>query len=126
MNKNLSTFELNIVTQAAHEGNRVWQKLAGDTVDPHWEDLSPEAQQCARNSVIGIVVHDFGAEQTHSAWVAEKHSAGWTHGAKKDAVAKTHPCLVSWHQLPSEQRVKDELWVENVRNFTKNLWRLPQ
>lgn len=126
MIRDLSTFQIERVSEAAHEVNRVWQRIAGDPQDAHWDALSEQDKQAARTSVIGIVVHDFNAEQTHAAWVADKKSKGWSVGPTKDAATKEHPCLVAWEQLPSEQRVKDELWVDTVRNFLKNLWRLPQ
>ncbi len=42
--------------------------------------------------------------------MAEKIDAGWVYGPQKSEVAKTHPCLVSYDQLPPVQRKKDRLF----------------
>lgn len=126
MKNDLSAFELDKITQAAHEVNRTWQQMLQEAVDQHWDLLSDKEKQIARNSVIGVIVQDYGAEQTHDAWVAEKKSQGWTVGRVKDPTAKTHPCLVSWNELPIEQQAKDQLWVDTVRNFVKHFWRIPK
>lgn len=43
----------------------------------------------------------------HEAWMKDKFAAGWKYGLVKNAVTLEHPCLVSYDQLPPEQRVKD-------------------
>ncbi len=48
------------------------------------------------------------AEMEHESWVAEKLSKGWKYGPTRDDEAKTHPCLVPWNQLISDERYKDE------------------
>ena len=36
-------------------------------------------------------------------------AAGWTYGFQKSELARTHPCLVAYEDLPPEQRAKDFL-----------------
>ena len=48
-----------------------------------------------------------GAQQLHESWCAERQANGWVHGSVKDRDAKTHPCLVEYHELPMAQRMKD-------------------
>ena len=122
----LERIEIDMAARAAHEVNRSWNNMISSYVDPSWEELSEQAKQTSRNAVIGIVTNDFNAEGTHTAWVAEKKSQGWTFGEVKDSEKKTHPCLVAWGDLPIEFRVKDELWVDTVRAFVKHLWKVPQ
>jgi len=122
----LTVHELDLVTRAAHEVDRSWNEVIGAHVNKQWEVLTEKEQQTAKNAVIGVITHDFNAEQTHVSWVAEKKSQGWTYGEVKDLERKTHPCLVSWAELPIEFRVKDELWVDTVRSFVKHLWKVPQ
>jgi hypothetical protein len=43
-------------------------------------------------------------------WCAQKENDGWVYGPQKDAVAKTHPCLVPYEQLSADQRKKDRLF----------------
>lgn len=126
MGKTLERHEVDLCARAAHEVNRTWNMAIGGFVDPQWEQLTEEQKQAARNSVIGVVTHDFNAEQTHAAWVAEKKSQGWTHGEVKNLATKEHPCLVPYSELPPEFKVKDELWIGSVRNFVHHFWRIPQ
>jgi hypothetical protein len=43
---------------------------------------------------------------------------GWVYGETKDPVAKTHPCLVAYNDLPIEQQVKDHLFRAVVKALT--------
>lgn len=122
MQNNLSPLEIESITRAAHEVNRSWQLLRQEKVDPVWEQLSAEERQIAKTSVINIVTNDHDAQQNHDSWVSYKKSQGWTVGSVKHAETKTHPCLVMWSQLPLDQQVKDRLWVDTVKSFTKHLW----
>ncbi len=125
-NLSLSPFQIDCITAAAHETNRQWQRMAMDPVDPPWEALKEEDKSFAKASTMNILINDFNAEAAHNDWVSQKKARGWTVGTAKSAEAKTHPCLVSWAQLPKEQQAKDELWVNTVRSFVKMFWTLPQ
>ena len=46
--------------------------------------------------------YDFGQE--------DKVKDGWVYGEVKDTIAKTHPCLVPFEQLPEFQQKKDKLF----------------
>lgn len=126
MKNDLSPEEVTGIARAAHELNRAWSQMANLPVDKHWVELPDETRSVARGSVVQIIAHDLNAEGTHAAWVIEKKALGWTYGKEKDAVLKTHPCLVDYTALPEEWRIKDELWVNTVRSFVGHLWRLPQ
>ena len=58
-------------------------------------------------------------EESHNGWLAHKEKEGWVYGTIKDAVAKTHPCMVPYSQLPPEQRIKDHLFSTVVREMTR-------
>lgn len=53
---------------------------------------------------------DAGEDTQHNAWMADKVADGWIYGPVKDATAKTHPCLVSFGELPEFQQKKDALF----------------
>ncbi len=51
-----------------------------------------------------------GHDEQHNSWMKEKVDAGWVYGNVKDAEAKTHPCIVSFEELPKFQQQKDALF----------------
>ena len=47
------------------------------------------------------------ARMEHDRWMIAKRKEGWRHGPKKDNDAKTHPCLLLYDELPSDEQDKD-------------------
>lgn len=99
------------IARICHEANRALCLADGDTSQAAWDD----APQWQRDSALaGVAFRDKNPEApasaTHDAWSADKIAAGWVHGDMKCAVAKTHPCLVPFDQLPPHQQAKDALF----------------
>lgn len=103
--------------RAAHEVNRVYSREVMDD-DSHlpWHN----APEWVRDSVFEGVRHiarqpDLTAAEIHGLWMDRKLSEGWVYGDRRDERAKTHPCLVPFHQLPVTEKVKDALFGAVVR-----------
>jgi len=99
------------IARICHELNRKICVLDGDFTQKTWGD----AEQWQRDSAIKgvdfrVANPDAPESAQHDAWMADKISDGWVYGAVKDAVAKTHPCLVPFEQLPPMQRLKDAVF----------------
>jgi ryanodine receptor 2 len=47
------------------------------------------------------------AENAHEVWAAERIAQGWTHGARRDDVARCHPCLVPYAELSEAEKTFD-------------------
>jgi hypothetical protein len=106
-----------------HEVNRVYCESLGDHTQLSWE----KAEDWQRSSAIKGVEFalsnpGISSADQHDAWVAYKVREGWTFGLVKDAVKKTHPCLVPYTALPAEQQVKDVLFQETVK-FALSCWK---
>lgn len=100
---------------AAHEINRGYCASLGDDSQKPWDE-APEWQQ--NSAVLGVEFHianpDADASASHDSWMAQKVADGWVYGEVKDEAAKTHPCILPFDQLPSEQQLKDVLFKATV------------
>lgn len=108
------------IAMACHEANRAWCVAHGDYSQSIWQD----AEQWQRDSAVaGVQVAIDGAtpEEQHEAWCGDKLAAGWVYGPVKNADVKTHPCLVSYDQLPEMQKIKDALFGAIVRTLAPAL-----
>lgn len=98
-----------LIASVCHEANRAYCLTQGDTSQLPWTE-APEWQR--ESAIVGVQKALEGAtpEQLHESWSAQKVADGWVYGDVKDADAKTHPCLVPYDQLPTEQQRKDALF----------------
>lgn len=99
------------IAEVCHEANRAYCAQLGDQSHKPWAE-APDWQRSS--AIAGVKFHidnpGAGDEASHANWMKQKLAEGWTHGPEKDEVAKTHPCLVPFHELPVEQQCKDALF----------------
>jgi hypothetical protein len=112
----MTTEQIKVIAEAAHEANRVYCRSLGDYSQKPWG----RAAQSQRDSLVaGVlnVINNPGTtpEKSHESWLAEKVRTGWSYGPVKDHRKKTHPCFRPYAELPPEQRVKDALFLGVVR-----------
>lgn len=102
------------VAQVVHEANRALQVVNGEPgVSHHWAEAEDWQRKASVESV-EAALEGQTPEQQHETWAAAKRADDWVYGPAKDAVAKTHPCLVAYADLPEEQQAKDALLVAVV------------
>lgn len=106
--------EIARAARAAHEANRAYCDSIGDHSQVAWEDAPQWQRDSAISGVHGVIAGNT-PEQSHESWLKHKTADGWVYGEAKDAVAKTHPCMVPYADLSEEQRAKDTLFVSTVR-----------
>lgn len=109
------------LAELAHEVNRAYCLALDDKSQPKWADAPEWQKESARKGVVAHLTSDLTPEQSHSVWMEEKRRTGWTYGAVKDEVAKTHPCFVPYTELPPEQKVKDYLFRAVVRTVQSQM-----
>lgn len=99
------------IARVVHEANRAYCQMIGDNSQKPWDEADAWQRESA---VAGVQAMLDGSattpEEQHETWVKHKRADGWVYGLAKDAVAKTHPCMVPYTDLPIEQRRKDLLF----------------
>lgn len=106
----MTTTERNaLIARVCHEANRAYCESIGDSSQVPWES-APEWQRDSAVHGIEKFLNGASPSQLHQSWCDQKVSDGWVWGPLKDPVAKTHPCLVPYAELPEAQRVKDHLF----------------
>ena len=47
------------------------------------------------------------ARNVHEVWAQSRMAEGWTYGPERNDIAKTHPCLVPYEELPEVEKEYD-------------------
>jgi hypothetical protein len=104
------------VAKVCHQANKAWCELNNDNSQVDWE-LAPDSirESAVRGVIFALENPNATPKQQHESWMKDKVEDGWVLGEVKDAVKKTHPCIVPYHQLPAFQRKKDELFQNIVK-----------
>lgn len=104
------------IGKVCHQANRMWCVVNGDHSQPEWYDAPDWQIESALKGVKHALTNpDITPEDSHNNWMAVKVAEGWVYGEVKDPEAKTHPCMVTYDQLPEFQRKKDALFLAIVR-----------
>jgi hypothetical protein len=108
------------IAAVCHDANAALCRSFGDFTQVGWRLAELWQRESAIKGVRFALAHpDAGPASQHDAWLADKVAAGWKLGPTKDAVAKTHPCMVPYDELPWEQRAKDHLFRAIVDALTQ-------
>jgi hypothetical protein len=115
----MSSVDIECIACVCHEANKAYCETLGDHSQHPWAQADEWQRESARNGVRYALAHPDAPPSTqHDAWRDDKIAEGWTYGPVKDAAAKTHPCMVSYAQLPKEQQRKDALFRAIVAALT--------
>ena len=109
------------IASVAHNVNRAFCEANGDHSQVDWI-FAPGWQK--ESAIKGVEAHiqsglTMTPEGSHVSWMNEKFAQGWQYGDTKDPVAKTHPCIKPYDELPLEQRAKDFIFREVVHSLVK-------
>jgi hypothetical protein len=73
-----------------------------------WDSESDLLRDTLINAV-RMIRMGYTNEEMHNEWCDRYRASGWVYGPEKNAIKKTHPCLVSYYELPAKQRHKTEV-----------------
>jgi len=108
--------ELLDIAHIAHEANRAYCEILGDTSQLPWHESPTWQHKSALAGVENILKNPaVTPEDSHKSWLAHKRAEGWIYGPVKDPERREHPCCVPFEELPEDQRVKDQLFNAVVR-----------
>ncbi len=114
--------KLFLIARATHEANRVYCAALGDTTQVPWDEAPGWQRRSALDGVKAVLDGSASTPQEqHEAWESYKRRDGWTYGATKDPILRTHPCLLPYAELPASQRAKDEIFRAVARGVAAHL-----
>jgi hypothetical protein len=109
--KSTPSLEVLQIAMVCHQANKAWCEANDDNSQKDWHGAEEWQRQSA---IMGVEFRlnnpNAGKDSQHNAWMQDKINDGWVYGDVKDAVAKTHPCIVPFEQLPEFQQKKDALF----------------
>jgi hypothetical protein len=109
--KSTPSLEVLQIAMVCHQANKAWCEANDDNSQKDWHGAEDWQRQSA---IMGVEFRlnnpNAGKDSQHNAWMQDKINDGWVYGDVKDAVAKTHPCIVPFEQLPEFQQKKDALF----------------
>jgi len=109
--KSTPSLEVLQIAMVCHQANKAWCEANDDNSQKDWHGAEDWQRQSA---IMGVEFRlnnpNAGKDAQHNAWMQDKINDGWVYGEIKDAVAKTHPCIVPFEELPEFQQKKDALF----------------
>lgn len=110
-----TTTEIKAIAKCCHQANKAFCEANGDKSQLDWDKAEEWQRQSAIKGVKYRLANPKSPESAqHDAWMNDKIKDGWIYGKKKDAVKKTHPCIVPFEKLPKFQQQKDKLFISIV------------
>jgi len=115
-----------LIAKVVHAVNASYCLSQGDDSQKVWDE-APEWQKESAIKGVEFVLDNQDAPESaiHDSWLAQKISDGWIYGEEKDEVAKTHPCILPFEELPIEQKAKDYIFKATVKAVANALENIP-
>ena len=116
--ENKMSITIESIAKCCHMANKALCEAICDYTQREWEYADDWQRESAVNGVRHFIENpDAPDSAQHDAWCDDKYANGWVYGETKDAIKKTHPCLVPFESLPPEQQAKDVLFKAVCRSL---------
>jgi hypothetical protein len=106
------------IAHIAYDAVQTYCRTIGEDPNLPWAELPEVSREGLIAGTHAVLDGTAGtAEAQHERWCAYWIGKGWITGDVKSNELKTHPNLVTWPELPIEQRMKDVLFRAVVLAF---------
>jgi len=100
------------IARICHAANAAYSAEIADNFNHlPWDDLP---QHLRDTTIAGVKARqdnpDMSPADMHENWLKSKREQGYSYSSVKDDDAKTHPCMLPYEELPTEQRIKDAIF----------------
>lgn len=103
--------EVEQIAEVCHEANRAYCLSHNDKSHKPWKETSWSTKQSAIAGVVYLIENpEASLAGLHQHWLDTRKREGWVYGEEKDELAKTHPCMLPYEELPELQKKKDDLF----------------
>ena len=83
-----------------------------------WDKLNYERKKQVRGTVNAVIENPYiTAKEIHIKWENIKLKDGWKYAPATDRSKKLHACLVPFEKLNDYQKMKDDIFIEIVKNI---------
>jgi RyR domain len=97
------------IAEAIHVVNGLLQRWHDDPApQPEWARV-PDAMRARVLAMVRGYKAGITPRQAHERWLEAMAADGWHYGPHKDSVARTHPNMMAYSDLPQEQKIKNAM-----------------
>lgn len=111
------------VTEAIYEAARleaIWSKRP--VIPEPWDQRDQKFKEAMIAVVKQYLTERFPTpEEAHQSWMETYLAMGWKYGPVRDPVAKTHPDLVPYADLPKDEKDKDAVFLAMIYAIRKTI-----
>lgn len=115
---------IELIAKLCHNVNKAYCESIGDNSQLSWENAEKWQKDSAINGVKFHLENNTTPKDSHDNWLKEKLKDGWVYGEVKCVESKTHPCIVEYDELPTQQKTKDYLFKSIVDTCKKEMPRM--
>lgn len=107
----MNDLQIETTAMICYQAEREWCRANGEAVQPRWHDALSWQRSSAMLGVMSHLANPAAImSESHDSWVKQKRDDGWAYGEVEDPAKRTHPAIVPYKKLPTDQRMKDFLF----------------
>ena len=107
------------VARIVHNAQRDLGLWLDDPYPPAPYDALPGELRLGAQSLVRLIMQGYSADYVQDMWIIAMTEKGWSYAEAKDPNVKTHPCMVSFKDLPGWEKRKVRLAFDIVEGFAR-------